>query len=182
MNVYILKSDAKYKTIVPIGSPEVLDELKRFNGKPIGKSWEPLRVEFDEELPTNGLASDFPHFLTHVPAFSKRAVKLLADLLEPRGEILPLICDSGQYFAYNVTTLVDAMDLELSSLVRFSSGRIMHVNKYVLCEERIQDPMIFKLPQVPLMSVFVTEPFLRLVKEANLSGFSFVPVTLKSAV
>src|ERR1700737_155861 len=114
MNVYILESDTKYKGIVPVGGPEVLDELKRFNGKPIGDSWEPLRVEFNEELPTSGLASDFPTFLKTVPAFSRRAAELLGNLLKPYGEILPLICDSGEYFAYNVTTLVDAMDLEAS--------------------------------------------------------------------
>src|SRR5688500_6808586 len=62
---------------------------------------------------------DFPVFTTSA-AFSQRAVDVLLDLLIENGQILPLECDEGDFYVYNVTRgLDDALDEGASELKRF---------------------------------------------------------------
>jgi len=180
VNIYRLQSDPQYYALVEVNAEQVLDELRRLNGAPVGKSWSPIKVEWNDEDPGGLYDSDFPYFATHIPVFSKRAIDVLATLIEPAGEILPLSCDQGEYCAFNVTTLFDVLDLHESEVVRFSSGKIMRVINYVLRNEGIVDSPIFKILQIPLMSVFVTERFVEIVNENALRGFSFEPVQVSS--
>ncbi len=78
------------------------------------------------------------------------------------------------YFAFNVTTTVQALDLDRSELKRFeSSGRIMRVIRYCFYPERLKGLTVFKLPELPLQNVFVTDPFVQRVQEGKLVGFNF---------
>jgi hypothetical protein len=122
--------------------------------------------EGDEDRP----ASDFPW--TSFPTFSKRAVEALRDLLEPNGEILPLICEFGDYYAFNTTTVVDALDEEHSELKRFKDGGIMRILRYEFYPEKLQGLSIFKLSQLP-GGDYVTDTFVQRVQEAGLVGFDF---------
>jgi hypothetical protein len=162
MKVFILKADAnRYEGLLPSDRSNSHEVFRRFDGTPMGTSWVPWKVEVArpegyESLPLG----DFPLMATHVPVFSERAVALLEQLLIENGELLPLLCEEGSYFAYNVTTVLDALDVQKSSVVRFHNGRIMDITRHEFFPPKVTSS-IFKIPQVPRMDVFVTLNFKR---------------------
>jgi uncharacterized protein DUF1629 len=174
MKVFILKPDAnRYQGLLPSDRSNSLEVFHRFNGTPIGASWVPWKVEVDRpEGYEDSPLGDFPLMALHVPVFTERAVALLKPLLSGNGELLPLMCDEGSYFAFNVTTVLDALDEEKSSAIRFTDGGIMNITGYEFFPEKVTSP-IFKLPQVPLMDVFVTDEFKDAVSRYDLKGFDF---------
>jgi hypothetical protein len=176
MTVYLLKADYRYQGLVPPPDPAMIDVMQRFDGTPIGKSWEVVTVEVDDDEPTDLPVGDFSLLGSHLPVFSRRAVELLRKDLEQHGELLKVACDCGEYYAYNVTTLIDALNVEDSDIHYFAPGRIMRVRRYSLYLDRLQDALIFKLPQVPLLNVFVTDRFVDLIEPTGLTGFHFEPI------
>ena len=134
-------------------------------------SWTPWKVELGrpegyENLPMG----DFPLLAFHVPVFNERAAERLQPLLVGNGELLPLLCDEGSFFAYNVTTVLDALDIEKSIVIRFADGGIQDVIRHEFVPEKLISP-IFKIPQVP--DVFVTDEFQDAVIKHELEGFHF---------
>ncbi len=101
---------------------------------------------------------------------------LLLDLLKPSGELLPLRYSVAEYLAYNVTRVIDALDEDSSSIVRFPTGRVMSISKYSFVPDLVGSSAIFKIPQLPKAHVFVTDEFARRVQESRLSGFTFLKV------
>lgn len=179
MKVYRLRWDYKYQALVPPYDPAILDVFRQFDGTAIGRSWRPMKVEIDDEDPKDLALGDFGMPSSHIPVFSKRAVDFLKEILTPNGEILPIQiqCGLGEYFAFNVTSVLDVLDVDASEIKYFSSGEIMAINRYKLrMVDRLRNATIFKLPQDALISVFVTETFVDAVREGKLSGFYFEPV------
>ena len=153
---------------------DVERSLAGFGGLSMTSVWTPLGVRFSREAPygSGAPASDFPH-LEGISVFSARAVDALADLLAGRCELLPLDCDEGEYYALNVTRLVDALDEERSELVYFSSGRLMGVDRFAFRPDKLVGETIFKLRQKPRWHEFVTGVFRGRVESAGLTGFAF---------
>lgn len=86
--------------------PDDVKTMKRKWTAPILSSlWTPQEVQGR----VNSF-NDFPCIMMDIPAFSARAVRALKDYLEPNGELLPLVSDIGEYYAYNTRTIVDALD------------------------------------------------------------------------
>jgi hypothetical protein len=177
MNIYKLKADfERYQGFSHLKNEDckrLVDyelDHRWFRGAAIGDQWWPIAMglnEGDEDLPPG----DFPW--CSFPAFSKRAVEALQDLLDPNGEILPLICEFGDYYAFNTTQVVDALNEEYSELKRFkSSGRISEILRYEFYPEKLQGLSIFKLRQSPSKD-YVTDTFVQRVQEAGLVGFDF---------
>lgn len=144
----------------------------RFNGTPLGDEWKSLEimaVDTDDELAQLGDHA----LLGTIPVFSERAIASLADTLKANGEALPLVYSRQPYFAFNVTSVVDALDEGLSKLQRFSSGRVMSIDEFVFRPESVRGRSIFKIPQLPRAFVFVTDDFVDRVRAAGLQGFDF---------
>jgi hypothetical protein len=145
-----------------------------FCGKAIGARWTPVSVEvLRDEIHKDRPSSDFPGFGAGKPTFSDRAVDVLKDLLVSNGELLPLDCKERTYRVFNVTRLVDALDEKHSEVERFSSGRIMNVERFAFYSDRVRDLTIFKIPQFPIGDIFVTDSFVERVKSNCLTGFAF---------
>ena len=88
---------------------------------PLAPFWTPQRV-IGQVRPFN----DYPCVDLIVPAFSRKAVDALRNLLEPNGELLPLVAEVGEYFAYNITTVADILDQnEVGN--RVVRGRFVHM-------------------------------------------------------
>ncbi|MGH9874927.1 MAG: imm11 family protein [Pyrinomonadaceae bacterium] len=178
-NIYLLNSDTShYRGLQPPENNRFMGMIERFDGTPIGAAWDVFEVTYDDdsiELPLSDFAS-----LTfqHIPVFSKPAARALRSLLAGAGELLPLRCGEAKYLAFNVTALVDALDLENSEVFRFASGKIMDVKTYVLDGERLGSAAIFKLTETPLMDVFVSDEFVNVVETAGLTGFLFKQVKI----
>ena len=172
MDVYILKPDTnRFQNLICIGE-DYVDWLQKFDGSSLASSWEPLAVQVfyeEENLP----ASDYPSLALHIPVFSKRATLALKEALDKHGELLSLLCGDGEYYAYNVTCVLDILNEEKSTLVRFSSGRTLNIEDYSFNSADLGDYPIFKLPQTLLRGVFVTQAFKQKVEESGLTGFTF---------
>lgn len=173
MKIYRLQADMDgYHTLfAPDGAGREVP--LRFDGSPRSAGWIPLKVAVwrNEEVPEDLKLSDFPSMT--VPVFSRRSVEGLWDLLEPNGEVLPLVCNEGDYFAYNITTLSEALDEDRSRMSRYSDGQIMNVKQHVFKPDLLERKAIFKLVQIPGLWEYVTEEFVQRVQELGLVGFEF---------
>lgn len=171
MNVYIFDADVNNYRGLYLNAEGVMDFMRRFNGKPIKRSWTTeQRLKF---VPRFGPKGDCPNLGSHVPVFNSEAVKVLADLLKSNGELLPAICDKEKYFLFNVTRILDALDEDNCELDRFDDGRVMDIDRYSFFEKKLTGAVIFKIPQRLLSLIYVTDPFVNRVKTAGLLGFKF---------
>ena len=178
MEVLKLRADENaYQTIVPVNESD-WEYFEPLDGRPVRGQWRPVPVEFLREKPRDWKKpkGDFPSLATHVPVFSRRALDELREFLEPSGELLPLVCDEGDYWAHNVTLVLDALDVGASAVRRFSSGRVMDIDTYVFRADRLENAVVFKLPETTRMDVFVTRSFVDRVGMSGLEGFLFLPV------
>ena len=174
-SVYILDRDPDRFQSLTVTREENLDLfIDGFDGRPMADGWSALEVAVlieeprDAELP----ASDFPWLVGSPPVFSARAAEALADLLKGRGELLPLAFEEGEYYAFNVTRLSNALDEERSEFEYYPDGGIMEIVRHTFLPERLVGETIFKLPQSGVYE-YVTDPFVERVREAGLTGFLF---------
>ncbi len=178
-HIYILDSDPQFRRLIPPENQRFVELVGRFDGTPIGELWRQVDLEYDPDsmhLPVG----DFPSILLpHIPVFSVRAAKSLEPLLRNNGELLPLRCSDDTYFAFNVTSVVPALSKD-SDIRYFPSGKIMDVKRYVIEQQRLTSEAIFKLIEVPLMDVFVSDTFLKTVQRLELCGFKFKSVEVRN--
>jgi hypothetical protein len=179
MKTYILQADAnRFQNLVPVAESD-WETFKRFDGKPKALSWESPAIQaLSDDAENRDLPpSDFPSFASHLPVFSERARKSLQPLVNSCGEFLKLKITGPELFVFNVTMLLDALDMERSTYQTFADGkRILRIRKHVFKDLAIGRVPIFKLVQLPLMHVYVTDPFVELVSETGLTGFVFQPI------
>jgi hypothetical protein len=83
--------------------------------------------------------------------------------------LLPLTFVDETYFVYNTTRIIDALDEDRSSVVRFRTGEIMRIADYAFREKVALLP-IFRIPQ-SRVKVFVTDSFVERVRASALTGF-----------
>ncbi|MGK6317996.1 imm11 family protein [Sphingomonas sp. DT-204] len=118
--------------------------------------------------------SDFPWLGSDTPILRERAVELLKSDLERYGELLPLDCTEPVWL-FNVTEVVDALDLDKSTIVPFDDGTIMTIEQHVFNPHAIGDIEIFKLP-IRASSVYVSRRIVDRIRELGLEGVDFEPV------
>jgi hypothetical protein len=151
----------------------------------LAADWKPLKV-FVDHWCEDCKPSDYPGCWM-IPIFSRRAVDVLGDLLAEDGELLPLDCDEGEYFAYNVTRIIDVLDKERSQIdwhidvdrsgprIRAKKVTIRRIYHFEIHQERMGDAAIFRLPQC-LFDLYVTDVFRDRAEEAGLQGMEFTKV------
>ena len=172
MNVYYLRTDAnKYRgVIITQGDWRPFCDL--FDGTPVSGPWTDVTIGWDPDMRRKP-KGDFPSLLTHIPVFTSKAADVLSDLLEGSGELLPIMVDGEEYFLYNVTRVIDALDESRSEIIRFDDFEIMDIDVHCFFPEKIGDAAVFKIPQMVTSDVFVTDVFVDRVKSARLKGFKF---------
>lgn len=177
MNVFELKADANNYEVLVLADDQVWDMILDRLGGPMSPTWNTPEVKIlrDEEH-ENRPRGDFASLGGVLPVFSRRAVEALRDVLDASGEILPLACTEGEYFAYNALKVVDALDEGRSALKRFKDGGVMRVVHHEFLPEKLHGVSIFKIPQTVRSRPYVTDDFVGRVREAGLVGFNFVPV------
>jgi Immunity protein family (Imm11) len=129
--------------------------------------WKPPRV-VGRVRPYN----DFPCLALSYPVFSQRAVELLGNVLEPNGELLPLVTSVGSYFLFNCTTVADVIDFERSKLDYLNTNSILEIDHLEVFEDRLAALSIFQLRKYPGRCC-VTDAVARRIREARLEGFEF---------
>jgi hypothetical protein len=132
-----------------------------FRGRPMSDGWVPMRarvVERDEDSGARLTPTAFPSLNFSGVALSAAAADRTGSFLREFGELLPLEVTKGEYFAYNVTNLADALDLPRSDVTFFGDGlRIMLIRRHVFLGEVAQRATVFKLPQQPHGAIYLTE-------------------------
>jgi hypothetical protein len=126
-----------------------------------------------------GITSDFPSLWLHIPVFSERAWNILKPLVEIDVQILPLVHPTygSSYFAINVLTVLDCLDLERTELVRNEvSGNITWARHQTLRNSPPTDVHIFKTPQTGGLEVYVSQTFKECVESNGLKGLKFKQV------
>ncbi|MFD1424220.1 hypothetical protein CLV36_104261 [Laceyella sediminis] len=178
MKIYVLDQDYSYQSIAPI-KEQLFDQLEQL-GKSLIKNWESIELKVPEskkEFPR----SDFPNLLKYVPVFSQKAKECFYGLLRPLGEFLTVTIENEDYFAYNLTNIIDGLDEEQSEVKRFvSSGRIMRIVKHEFVPEKVKEQIMFKIPQDP-GSIYVSDLFVEKYNQHELVGLKFREIWNKNA-
>ena len=142
--------------------------------------WQELRALSGRDKPIG----DFPYLWgVYFGVFTERSLEVLRDMISPHVELLPLSSRQGEFTAFKVLTIVDALDRERSDIEwapqlkrQLGNPRVVRrVKKFVFREERLVDQVLFRLPELP-WDLFVTDVFMRAVEQHQLAGFEFTQV------
>lgn len=121
------------------------DEIRSFNGRSLINEWKPIKVERihskEDECKMLG-DSPFAVQVGGLPVLSKRAVNALEPILKGHAEFLPLICEEGDFYAVNVTTVLNATNWEKAKAIPFknaNTNKIMRFKKYAFLPEIVSD-------------------------------------------
>lgn len=96
-----------------------------FDGSPLSVTWNPIKVRHvAADKRQKAKDSDFSWLGSHVLILRDKSIVALNTLLLRNGELLPLIDEGGvALFAYNAN-VVDALDQEKSSILRFPNSEL----------------------------------------------------------
>ncbi len=143
-------------------------------GVPVGAKWQAIAMHIVEEDEGRVLKpSDSPWLGAHALVFRSTAVGAMEAMLRKHGELLPLRCADANVVMFNPTCVLDALDEEASSVVRFGDGRIMMINQFVFRADVIGDVDLFKIPNLRVSPTFVSQRFVQLWKDSCLKGLRF---------
>lgn len=169
--VYRLEFDAnRYAALVPVDEADY-DWRAPFDGRPVGSDWSPPLLYWETEDDKHPIG-DYSTF-SGEPVFSDRAVDILDDLLDGRGELLPLAVagsSEGRWWLFNITRLSDALDEQHSELRYFDDGRILGIDRWEFHSDRLAGETIFR-PARKLIYPCVTDAFRERVEQAQLTGW-----------
>jgi hypothetical protein len=108
------------------------------------------------------------------PVFSDRAKRIFSQHLEGLGRWIELESDEAHYWLFYITNVVDALDVAKSEIAYFSnSTKVMGIDSFAFVPEIIKDQFLFTLPQRPGSHCLVTDRFVDVVHEHQLTGFMF---------
>lgn len=150
-----------------------LRKADTFDGRPHAAEWTPERIVRLERgrkpLP------DAPTFLySGILILSEKACTVMAPMLEDSCELLPLVCDEGEFAIVNVTAVLDCIDYGQAAFeVYEDSGQLARFTEYVFLPEKIAGHDIFKIKEFPLSWAFVTDRFKDAFETAGLTGLRF---------
>lgn len=146
-----------------------------FDGRSLQSTWEPIRVErITEDEGQKWIPGDLPGHNVGDLVLNRRAKDKIGAFLEQYGELLPLVCDDGEFWTLNVTCIIDALDEHQSVALKSSEpGRLLMISKYVFRPEALENAILFKIPQNRRGMPLVTTPFVELIKSYGLTGSVF---------
>ena len=177
VTVYQPYFESGYEWVMPVDKTRQILDL-RYRRR--GDRWPPLRMYLiHSQAPEAGGASredaEMPWHARSVVVMKKHAREVLEPLFAADAEILACECDEAEELSLaHPWRVVDALDVENSSVRRFADGMINRVDRYVFWEEMIAGLECFRIPQQ--QSMFVTDSIVAAVKDAGLHGTIFRPV------
>jgi hypothetical protein len=175
--IYVPVPLEQYELCQPINHAEFDKIIVQLNGISSKNTWQPISMEIiHEDEGRKFLESDAPWLGSHALIFRQTTVQAMSQLLNEFGELLPLQCDEAELSLFNATQILDALDESASSIVRFSTGRVMTIERYVFHPEITKDRHIFKIPNLRASPTFVSNEFVGLWKSSGLKGLGFTKV------
>ena len=176
--IYLLRTTSESTCIFiqnyPKGEQGIMGRAMDQRWKPFGNDYQPIRLELGRsDSGKKNYQFDFSGFLGPFLVFSESALTALADILEPRGQLLPVITESKRkkFFGYYPTNpLSGCFDKEKSVYEEWPNG--LKIEKTFLIAQNITDDYLFSIEE-SISRVFVTDKFKQRVEDANLLGFDF---------
>jgi hypothetical protein len=176
-NVYTIRPWERIEWLRPVNIEE--HRVLTFDGKPRARSWKPIAMKRLKDLgdglpvqpvdfPCGSGAGDLP--------MTDAAREKIRPYLEKYGEFLPLNCDEGNFWTFNVTHFIDALDENASDVLRSSDDPkvVLMIHKHVFQPEKLTTDWMFKLPQSRGRgAVYVTDPFVDFIRASGLTGLDF---------
>lgn len=184
MNIYRLLTDTRegndiYCRFDVVTKDDRWTLNESFRGVPYPRDrWVPFKVVRSPSTPGN-LSKPLGDragidFKNDPMVLSRRALDVLLPHIGTAGQALPLAFDEADYSLFNVTNVIDALDVERSDIDYFAAGgRVKYIKRYAFTSAAVGDQWIFKIPQQLSGFAFVTERFVQLVQSAGLTGFGF---------
>jgi uncharacterized protein DUF1629 len=144
------------------------------DGSPRKSTWRPMAMRIIQEDEGKHLReSDAPWLGSHALIFRRRAIEALEPLLSESGEFLPLDCGEVNISMFNPRCATDAFDEGASSVLRFSSGRIMAINRYVFRPEAVGELHAFKISSLRVSPTLLSREFVERWRSSGLKGLDF---------
>lgn len=170
MKIWILDCDVNNYENLMWREKLNLSEMQSFDGREKQRTWKPIKVK----RMYNRKFSNTPGFSPHIPVFDQKAIMALCDFLKENAEVLPLNCEDGDFYAINVTNVLDCIDYEKAVYKTFKDGkRIIRFMKYSFDLSKVKSQHLFKIRDGLLMRPFVSDEFRNKVLECGLTGFKF---------
>ena len=154
------------------------------NGVARRSTWVPLSMEVIREDEGKKLA--YADILTignaDTPIFRRKAIEALEGYLCEYGELLPLNCAGADVMMYNVTNVLDVLDVDRSAFIggqkreesALSKYKIAAVDSPIFREFSLEENDIFRLPEHHRSIVYVTHRFVERWKDTKLKGLKFI--------
>jgi hypothetical protein len=171
IRVYQFAFQPGFELVVPADT-QATEILGTLDGTPKGEGWTAPRVELlTVDQDGRPLAeSAFPWLGSHAPVLRRSALDSTRRLMEPHGEYLPMLCESTDLTVFNVLNVLDALDTDRSDVGRLSDNRIIRIKRHVFIPERVRGAGIFKIPQLPLQAVYLTDDVADAIARLGLRG------------
>jgi hypothetical protein len=186
LNIYrIFTESGRYQFLMPEGV-EVSDQIADLSGFRAGDAIPevlPVRLVATNEKGHELESTDVPWIAGNLPAYSDEAFEALAPLLLKHGRAIRLeaVDDRGSWLGLQVDRVLDVLDHDRSVLTRFSSGRLMKIDRHVFRTDAIGDAAIFRLPDFDRSGwIYVTDEYVSALRAAKLRGGEFDSVWMPS--
>jgi hypothetical protein len=166
-----VRFDCIKKSLLPLGREK---EIEYFGDPPAKLTVQ--RLQGSTPKKSNARFGDFSN-VGHVgyPIFSARAKVLFEPHLAGRGIWLELDTGEAPYWLFYCTNIADVLDEKASTLINFpSTGRHMAITSFAFKPDLVKDQFIFSVTQEPGKSTYVTDAFVKVVRDNQLTGFSFL--------
>ena len=173
MNVYEPVVATGYEWVNCVNGDDY-ERFTRFDGTILGPTWEPVlvrRVRADRSQ--DMMRSDFPWLASEALVMRKSAVEALQDIFKDNGELLRLETDDDVDLYVLNARVIEALDRERSEIISYpGTDKIMMLKRPAFSESAIDGVDLFRLPH-RASSTYVSENFVRRVREAGLKGLEF---------
>ena len=175
VKVYKLKPQENSVLTHPLDQNDFEKFNMLINGNPQLKSWVPIEMKIIHSDEGHKLDDvDAPWLGSHALILKAGAATMIKQILSNEGELLPLDCRECDLFVYNPLSVIDALDERASTVIRFSeSKQIMHIKEHSFRNNIIGQRATFKIPNLRVSPIFVTEPFIDMWQSKKLSGLEF---------
>ncbi len=178
MKVYGFMGEKGYQ--ITILSERSVEVGRALNGTPQRDSWIPCPAgicrEDDDGSPL--LRSESP-WMCHSSslALTESVVSKIGGFLSKIGELLPLDCEDEPLYIWHPLSVVDAVDFDASEGVwGLSGGRVMRIKRPVFIPSKLYGIEAFKIPQMLVSPIFLSENAVRILSGAIGPGLKFHPV------
>lgn len=176
--IYLLRSNTRdcssFIEDYPSGQESIMGKVRDLFWKPFEGSLEPISLSLNRsDSGKKNYSFDFSGSLRPFFVFSEFSLSTLNDILEPRGQLLPVITQSKrrEFTGYYPTNpLSGCFDKEKSVYREYPKG--LMIEKPVLIAKNITDEYLFSIEE-DISRVFVTDKFKQRVVESGLLGFDF---------